>query len=195
MVCILLNNSIFSTYSKKNRQRPVLFVLLAGFVQFFFFFTSIAISKWNSWLVVACISATVFIIDFVLHLYGITMEKFLSIFPCDGTERISYQQIIQQYVEVRRFVKANFQNALQFRKEQPTQFLISALFFSSLICLFFYLVSVFTCLFILVNALVFGPGLWHNDIPKRIYAFVKPYALAGYNMANQKLSDVVKPKK
>lgn len=177
-----------------NRQRPVIFVLFAGFVQFFFYITNLAISRWNPWIVIAFILCSTFIIDFVLHLYGITMEKFLAIFPCDGTERISYQQIIEQYVSVRRFIKGQFQKALELRKEQPQQFLISALFFSSLFCLLFSLVNIFMCIYVLVNAIVFCPGLWHNDILKRIYAFAWPHITAAYHFANQKISEMLQPK-
>mmetsp|Transcript_21276 Transcript_21276/g.27001 ORF Transcript_21276/g.27001 Transcript_21276/m.27001 type:complete len:319 (-) Transcript_21276:77-1033(-) len=175
-------------------QRPVIFVLLAICTHLFLWYTTVAIFKWNFWIVVGALFSMCFITDYMCSLFGFTLNRFLTIFPYDGTERVSYQEIIQQYVTVRRFFRAQFYRALEFRKEQHQQFLISALFFTILTCFILSLVNVFTLVYVMVFVCLFTPGLWHNNIPRRVYVFAWPHVSSMYTLANQTLTEILAPK-
>merc|ERR1712137_601303 len=177
-----------------NRQRPIVFIISVIFAHFFLWYTAVAITKWNPWIVIGTIISFLFTSDFLLNISNFTIEKFLALFPKDGTERVSYEDIIKQYVVFRRYLKQKFHNALQFRQDQPQQFLISSLFFTLVICFALSMLNLFLFIYIIVMIALVAPGLWYNEIPKRIYIFALPHVTTGYQIANDKIADVLAKK-
>jgi len=174
-------------------QRPVIFALVAIFTHIFLWYTTVALFKWNTWFVVGAILCTIFICDFLFSSLHFTTERFLALFPHDGTERVSYTEIVQQYVSFRRFCREQFNRAMAFRNEQHQQFLITSLFFTIVICFILSFVNLFTLIYFLVFAGILAPGLWHNDIPRRVYIFVGPHVSASYQFVNDKMTEILSP--
>ena len=174
-------------------HRPVVFAVFAIFTHLILWYTSVAIIKWNVWLVVGILLSLGFTIDFLCGLFDITWDKCLSFFPLDGNEKYSYQEIIQQYVSLKKYIRQQYQKAMQFRQEQPQQFLITSLFFTLVACFCLSLVSLFTVVYISVFITLLAPGLWHNDIPRRVSVALMPYIATGYGIAHEKLSNVINP--
>ena len=174
-------------------HRPVFFVILALATHLVLWYTTVAIIKWNLWLVVGIVLALGFTADYLCGLFDITWDKCLSYFPLNGSEKYSYEEIIQQYVSTRRYIAEKRDMALAFRQEQPQQFLITSLFFTLVLCFCLSLVNIFTIVYWSVFLCLLAPGLLHNEIPKRISVHAFPLMKSLYDVTHDNLTSLIHP--
>lgn len=171
--------------------------MLAVFVMLTLWYAGAVVAKFHFAVIIGAIIWGTFIFDYLIHLTGKNLTEILQSFPPPriqpGTKRLSYDEIIQIYVEYRRKFYSLIGQAQEQRCTNKHQFLVFALFFSGLFTAIIYLFRPYFLLSMLVLAILILPGAIRNNLPLRLWIIVYPYLQIAFDKLNISLQNFLEP--
>jgi len=170
-------------------HRPIPFGGLCVVTHLFLWYTAKALLKWKFAYLLGTVLLISFCVDFICRTQNITWDRILGMFPDESNEKVSYYEIMQQYVVAKKWVAAQRDHMLQFRQEQPVQFLISGLFFTIVFCFLLSFFNLFFVVYCSVFALLLTPGIWHHNALHRSFHHLAPLVAELYSQGNEKITD------
>lgn len=168
--------------------------MIAIITHFILWYTPRIYAKYGAFTLFCSILFLSTVVDFILYLTKFNRSKFFALFPPSEGNKLSYNQIISQYVGFKKFLKNSLEFVLEYRATQRLNFTIFILFGLLLLVFIHPIFNGFLLVYLSVFSLLLGPGIWYNDIPQRIYAASKPHLINIYSHSEAYLSKYISPK-